>query len=185
MELKGVWIPRTLWTDRRLDWTEKAILMEVDLLDGECGCTATNEELADLVGCSASKVAKALSSLTRLGYLYKVGGQSRVLRSSLSHPMGLQHPVGQPVEQDAGKRKGTTRAAAFVPPTPDEVTEYARSVGYLLDGASFVDFYESKGWMVGKSRMRDWKAAVRTWRSRESGAGNSVVSSRASKYAGI
>ena len=49
-------------------------------------------------------------------------------------------------------------------PTPQEVTDYALSIGFKLDGGHFCDFYESKGWMVGKSPMKVWKAAVRTWK---------------------
>lgn len=48
-------------------------------------------------------------------------------------------------------------------PTPKEVTDYAKSRGFDLDGELFCDFYASKGWLVGKSPMKDWQAAVRTW----------------------
>ena len=36
-----------------------------------------------------------------------------------------------------------------------------------IDVNKFINFYESKGWMVGKNKMKDWKAAVRNWRSEE------------------
>lgn len=49
-------------------------------------------------------------------------------------------------------------------PTPDEVTAYAESIGFKLNGEQFCDFYESKGWKIGKSPMVSWKAAVRTWK---------------------
>jgi len=52
----------------------------------------------------------------------------------------------------------------FIKPTPQEVAEYANSIGYVLDGEQFWDHYQSKGWHVGKSPMKDWKAAVRTWK---------------------
>ena len=55
----------------------------------------------------------------------------------------------------------------FQKPTPDEVTNYARKIGFILDGNQFCDFYESKGWMVGKSPMKVWQAAVRTWKAKE------------------
>ena len=51
----------------------------------------------------------------------------------------------------------------FVPPTVDEVREYCESRNNGIDPEMFVDFYESKGWMIGQNRMKDWKAAVRTW----------------------
>lgn len=55
----------------------------------------------------------------------------------------------------------------FIPPTPQDVRQYAESHGYSIDADRFVDFYESKGWMVGKNKMKDWHAAVRGWASRE------------------
>ena len=52
----------------------------------------------------------------------------------------------------------------FSKPTPDEVVCYAYTIDYKIDGEAFCDFYESKGWVVGKSPMKDWKACVRTWK---------------------
>lgn len=51
----------------------------------------------------------------------------------------------------------------FRPPTVQEVEDYAREKGYSVDAERFVDFYESKGWVVGRAKMKDWKAAVRNW----------------------
>lgn len=58
----------------------------------------------------------------------------------------------------AGERK--TR---FTPPTIEEVAGYINEKGYHVNAEQFVDFYASKGWMVGKNKMKDWKACVRTW----------------------
>lgn len=73
---------------------------------------------------------------------------------------------------------GGTKAKRFIPPTVDEVAAYCQERGNSLDPDAFVDFYASKGWMVGKNPMKDWKAAVRTWERSEgrgtSGAGNRV-----------
>ena len=62
---------------------------------------------------------------------------------------------------------GGTKAKRFIPPTVDEVAAYCQERGNGLDPESFVDFYASKGWMVGKNPMKDWKAAVRTWERSE------------------
>ncbi len=51
----------------------------------------------------------------------------------------------------------------FAPPTPLEVSEYAKAQGIPVDGDSFCDFYASKGWRIGKEPMKDWKAAARNW----------------------
>lgn len=56
-----------------------------------------------------------------------------------------------------------TQSRAFIPPTTEEVIAYCQDRGNDIDGQTFVDFYQSKGWMVGKNKMKDWKAAVRTW----------------------
>ena len=55
----------------------------------------------------------------------------------------------------------TTRV--FIPPTVDEVREYCQQHEYGFSAEQFVSFYESKGWMIGKNKMKDWKAACRTW----------------------
>ena len=61
------------------------------------------------------------------------------------------------------KNERKNRERAFFPPTPDEVKAYCSEKGYVIDAERFIDFYESKGWMVGKNKMKDWKAAVRNW----------------------
>jgi len=55
----------------------------------------------------------------------------------------------------------------FIPPTLEEVTKYVRSRGSPVDPQGFIDFYASKGWLVGKTPMKDWKAACRNAESWE------------------
>lgn len=57
-------------------------------------------------------------------------------------------------------------AKRFVPPTLAEVQSYVAQRQSPVDPQGFIDFYASKGWMVGKTPMKDWKAACRnaeTW----------------------
>lgn len=56
--------------------------------------------------------------------------------------------------------KGTVR---FAPPTLEDVREYCLEQGYSIDSDRFIDFYTAKDWMIGKNKMKDWKAAVRNW----------------------
>jgi hypothetical protein len=51
----------------------------------------------------------------------------------------------------------------FIPPTLEEVQAYCKERNNNVDAQRWYDFYLSKGWMVGKNKMKDWKAAVRTW----------------------
>jgi hypothetical protein len=55
----------------------------------------------------------------------------------------------------------------FKPPTIDEVKAYCTERKNGVDAERFVDFYEAKGWMLGKNKMKDWKAAVRTWERKD------------------
>ena len=53
----------------------------------------------------------------------------------------------------------------FIPPTVEQVIAYMdeKLMSDRLEAEKFVDFYTSKGWLVGKAKMKDWKAAVRNW----------------------
>ena len=60
--------------------------------------------------------------------------------------------------------KGSSR---FQKPTIEEIRQYCLEKGYNVDAEQFFNFYESKGWVVGKSPMKNWRAAVCTWNKRE------------------
>lgn len=62
------------------------------------------------------------------------------------------------------KERATSR---FTPPTAREVHDYCQEKGYHINEEKFISFYESIGWKVGKNKMKDWKAAVRTWVQRD------------------
>ncbi|WP_353189107.1 hypothetical protein [Pseudomonas sp.] len=82
-------------------------------------------------------------------------------------PQSTEYRV-QSTEESIVPTSGTaTPRKRFTPPTPDEVRVYASSIGYEFDAEKFCDFYAAKGWLVGKSPMKDWKAAVRNWRNSE------------------
>lgn len=61
------------------------------------------------------------------------------------------------------KKKGVKR---FTPPSLDEIQSYITEKNYSVIAERFLNHYESNGWMVGKTKMKDWKAAVRNWHSR-------------------
>lgn len=70
-----------------------------------------------------------------------------------------------------GKDNTPKGVCRFAPPTLEEVKAYCRERGNNVDPERWMDFYQSKGWMVGKNKMKDWKAAVRTW-EKEAKTGN-------------
>jgi hypothetical protein len=55
---------------------------------------------------------------------------------------------------------------SFKKPTVEEVEEYCKERNNNINPQVFIDFYESKGWLIGKNKMKDWKAAIRTWERR-------------------
>lgn len=62
------------------------------------------------------------------------------------------------------------KTRAFVPPSVEEVRAYCLERGNNIDPQYFVDYYEARGWMIGKNKMKDWRAAMRTWEQRNSGS---------------
>lgn len=97
-------------------------------------------------------------------------GQSTalVVGGQMAYPQG-----GQPPYKDSGLDDSTVRnseSRRFAPPTRDEVEAYAIENGY--DGFPvdrFIAYYESNGWMVGRVKMKSWKAAMANWWSRDGG----------------
>ena len=65
------------------------------------------------------------------------------------------------IEKDNKKEKDKKKK--FVPPTVNEVEQYITEKGYHIDPIAFVNFYQSKGWKIGKNPMVNWKSAVVTW----------------------
>lgn len=59
--------------------------------------------------------------------------------------------------------KENTKRKVFAKPTAEEVKAYCAERKNNVDANKFIDFYESKGWLIGKNPMKDWKACVRTW----------------------
>lgn len=73
------------------------------------------------------------------------------------------NPIQSLEEGEKTKRK----EKRFVPPTLEEVQAYITENNYIIDAQKFIDYYQSNGWIVGKTKMKDWKATVRGWERRE------------------
>ena len=96
----------------------------------------------------------------------KVEGNPEVC-SSISKDKGERRKDKGKEKKDKEKSATASSPSRFHKPTVDEVRAYIQESGYHVNPNDFVNFYESKGWLVGKSPMKDWKAAVRTWESKE------------------
>ena len=178
--VKGIWIPIEIWQNRSLSWNEKILLMEIDSFTAkDRECYISNEYIAELLGVSVSWASKCLSHLLELGFVQvvKFDGRKRYVESTIQFKADLNESS----MQDGTKvpytnnneyinnnnslyKKGSTR---FQKPTIEEIRKYCLEKGYNVDAEQFFNFYESKGWLVGKSPMRNWRAAVCTWNKRE------------------
>lgn len=78
-----------------------------------------------------------------------------------------------PCSSHQGEATHSARRSVFIEPSVNEVKAYVSKNGYSVDAERFVNFYASKGWVIGKSPMKDWKAAVRTWEAGRRKAENS------------
>lgn len=74
------------------------------------------------------------------------------------------------IERSVGDKKGGAGGKhpgkRFMKPTVEDIRNYCTERGNAVDAQRFYDFYEAKGWLIGKNPMKDWKAAVRTWEQR-------------------
>ena len=191
-DFKGVWIPKEVWLDTRLNALDKVILIEIDSLDqGENGCYASNEHLATFCQCSKTKVSTAISKLIECGYVYiqNFDGRKRELKSRLSNSERQSIKIcnadiqnlkesntyrntnNNTVSNNIGENNNTPKAEKkerFKAPTVEEVQEYCTERGNNIDAQHFIDYYSARGWMLGKNHIKDWKACIRTWERNDS-----------------
>jgi predicted phage replisome organizer len=80
--------------------------------------------------------------------------------------------IEKEIEIDRDSAANKSPKNTFKKPTIEEILKYCGERNNLVDAVRFFDFYESKGWMIGKTKMKDWKAAVRTWEKGESTKSN-------------
>lgn len=72
-------------------------------------------------------------------------------------------------ERPANDQRTTTNKnvkkerSIFIPPTLQELNSFCLENNLVLDSERFINFYDSKGWLVGKAKMKDWKATARNW----------------------
>lgn len=82
------------------------------------------------------------------------------------------------IKESGGKIPPQTSRKNFVKPTVEEVRNYCIERKNNVDPEKFIDFYEAKDWYIGKNKMKDWKAAVRTWEGRNSNGYTNSISNR-------
>lgn len=90
---------------------------------------------------------------------YSTEDMTELRRTDAIEPCAENALVGE----DKTRLEEITTNKRFRKPTLDEVQAYCQERNNHVNAAAFIDYYESKGWMVGRNHMKDWKACVRTW----------------------
>lgn len=141
----------------------------------------TDKEVGQIVGKTSAKlVSKVLETLGEslpkvlqkvLEDVEKVNHRKSVSRrtSARYRKEHKKSDVSRDVSNDTTEKRREEKSIykgknkSFKKPSKEEISTYINEKGFQISSARFFDFYESKGWMVGKNKMKDWKAAVRTW----------------------
>jgi hypothetical protein len=117
------------------------------------GYTNGKKQFADV---AAKERAKTVAIATNLAT-----DPSSLAIAGASEGVATNPIQSNPSQSNEGE--GAKSFKTFVPPTVEEVAEYCRERGNDLDPEYFVDKYDGNGWMVGRTKMKCWKATIRTW----------------------
>ena len=111
----------------------------------------------------------------------RVDENAKMIRGCVWEPSANDGGTGLPnrKEEKQIEQRKKQNGEEFCPPAVEEVEAYCRERANGVDAQAFVDFYESKGWMIGKNKMRDWRASVRSWEKNKQGSAQSTVEQRA------
>ena len=186
-------IPASVRYDKRLPANAKLLYGELTALSNEKGyCWAGNDYFAGLYEVSKTSVSKWVSALKDAGYIqiqleYAEGTKQilhryiRIVNDPIEEKLHTSiRKVNDPIEEkliDNSTSNNTINNTmnrgvitpekkvkkSFVKPTLTEVIDQCNFSGANIDPQGFIDFYESKGWMIGKNKMKCWKSAIRTW----------------------
>ena len=170
--------------DKTLKPLARLLYAEITALCNQEGyCWAGNQYYADLYEVDKNTVSGWIGQLKTRGYInvqleYKEGtkqivkryiringeGTNKIIDTSLQKDV---YPINEIIEVNSTdnntNNNKTNKGGRFTPPSVEQVMEYCNHRQNGINAQNFIDFYQSKGWKVGKSKMIDWKASVRTW----------------------
>lgn len=161
--------------------------------DGGSAFYGSTEYLAKRLGSSKSRIIKTLNEMVSKGLIIKkISGRFNFYVTNFNYvckaepTVSVQHPEQCQIDTENSviptsnninnNINDTISIKRFVKPKVEDIEAYCKERNNSVDAQQFFDYYESKGWKIGKSPMKDWKAAVRTWEKNDYGYHNKAVS---------
>jgi hypothetical protein len=164
-------IPAEVRYSKALTPNAKLLYAEITALCNMNGkCTASTEYFCRVYEVSRASIQNWLSLLDKNGYITRVLIYRQGSKEILSRYIKLVDKPSLKMCTDNTNINITNTnltdsntKGSFVKPTIIDIKEYCKERKNNVDCETFFDFYESKDWLIGKNKMKDWKACVRTW----------------------
>ena len=168
-------LPAEVRYSKDLTPNAKLLYAEITALCNMNGkCTASTQYFCRLYEVSRGAVQNWLKMLDDNGYINRTVIYKQGTKEIMHRYINLKDKGSINISTDNTNINITNtnltdsnKKAFFKKPTLDEVKNYCILRKNNIEAEAFIDFYESKGWQIGKEKMKSWKACVRTWESRE------------------
>jgi len=168
-------IPADVRYNKNLSPNSKLLYAEITALCNMNGkCTATTDYFCKLYEVSRISIQKWLKILEKNNYIkrvniYKQGSKEILTRviTLVNNPRKEKFTDNINININNTNLTDSNKKAFFKKPSVIDIIDYCKERNNNIDAEAFIDFYESKDWKIGKNKMKDWKACVRTWERRE------------------
>lgn len=163
---------------------ELRLLLIISNLTAKDGyCFASNKYFAEVFNETEISISRKIKNLEKHGYIiieYEkrgcevVGRRIRLTKILIDDYQNCLSTINKNVKENntsinntSINKKENIKRKIFQKPSIDEIEAYCNERNNGINAEAFYDFYQSKDWMVGKNKMKDWKACVRTWEQRD------------------